>query len=344
MRALYYAGLMALSLGIAGCEGETVTRRDFQSLEQRVKLLESEVHRLKVAEANRKKAEGENARGAQVVAHAVGLPQEPSVSGQPPEVPQPIAAGPPPDLDNILREARDEMFGRILGRDLSNITDALVEAYKKRVVERCGELGVKLDERNRGKLRREGITLSFYDLIRNPSDEHLRQIYRFVSSPTIPRFLKDLMTSQQVGDAMTKAQDLLRKQEAGTLRFFQITYDHPDPTNPNDQRKPDDIREVWEPIHGLGRAYNGELVGLEGYGWEVKFGKQEERTLSSFTRWLFRRGPDFVDSMRAMVSAYKENTTEEQFVLNYHKHTDTSVPSPATAAPVSPPRHFRYER
>ena len=388
MGALYYAGLMALSLGIAGCEGETVTRRDFQSLEQRVKLLESEVHRLKVAEANRKKAEGENARGAQVVAHAVGLPQEPSVSGQPPEVPQPIAGGSPPDLDKILREARDEMFGRILGegverendppaklidylltapryltfeegkrkagpldymfraipgiwgRDLSNITDALVEAYKKRVVERCGELGVKLDERNRGKLRREGITLSFYDLIRNPSDEHLRQIYRFVSSPTIPRFLKDLMTSQQVGDAMTKAQDLLRKQEAGTLRFFQITYDHPDPTNPNDQRKPDDIREVWEPIHGLGRAYNGELVGLEGYGWEVKFGKQEERTLSSFTRWLFRRGPDFVDSMRAMVSAYKENTTEEQFVLNYHKHTGTpapSEPSPATTAPISLP-------
>src|SRR3989338_1653123 len=114
MGALYYAGLMALSLGIAGCEGEKVTRRDFQSLEQRVKLLESEVHRLKVAEANRKKAEGENARGAQVVAHAVGLPQEPSVSGQPPEVPQPIAGGSPPDLDKILREARDTVFAQFL--------------------------------------------------------------------------------------------------------------------------------------------------------------------------------------------------------------------------------------
>src|SRR3989344_3177934 len=199
MRALYYAGLMALSLGIAGCEGETVTRRDFQSLEQRVKLLDSEVHRLKVAEADRKKAdEAEKGQGTQAVAHAFGLPQEPSVSGQSPEAPQPIAGGPRPDLDKIMREARDEMFGRILGegverendppaklidylltapryltfeegkrkagpldymfralpgiwgRDLSNITNALVEAYEKRVVERWGELGVKLDERNRG--------------------------------------------------------------------------------------------------------------------------------------------------------------------------------------------------
>lgn len=153
----------------------------------------------------------------------------------------------------------------------------------------------------------------FYESIRNPTAQDLERLYRFADAH-IPQFIVDAFYKIAVKEEIAHARQMIAADP--------MIYDAPSLQHPEGY-------QYWSPVADPARAQfivqptryeNGELELQETTGSGehiVRTGSlvlpEQWEKQSPFTKWLYRRGPLFIDNFEIMLDAYRTSDSADEF-------------------------------
>jgi hypothetical protein len=146
----------------------------------------------------------------------------------------------------------------------------------------------------------------FYESIRNPTQKDLVMFYQFIQNH-VPQFIVDAFYESTVQEDITKAREMIDADPA----VYDTLY------------TPDRYWDVVVDVSTAGfsvqptRYENGEIAFLDINGAPVSrkgliLPEQWEKE-SAFTKWLYRRGPLFIDNFEIMLDAYRTSNGPDEF-------------------------------
>ncbi len=153
----------------------------------------------------------------------------------------------------------------------------------------------------------------FYESVRNPTAQDLEKLYSFANNH-IPKFIVDAFYEQAVVSEIAHARRMI---EAEPLVY--------DAVYSNQSYGQGYWNPIADPAHAEfivqpDRYENGELQiptkTNTGYyihrGGNLILPEQWEKQ-SAFTKWLYRRGPQFIDNLEIMLDAYTTSNNADEF-------------------------------